>query len=551
VSSRRPSLFGPLVWWELVLLARRGHAARARVVLLYSLLLAIILCIFWWTYPSSPMSLFRGTATLMPLGVAAELGQSLAFVLLQAQILLVAVITPAYAAATIAYEKDRQTLPLLLITDLTDREIVWGKTAGRLLFVLSVILTGTPVLFVTLFFGGVDLQFLAAGYALIGGTAILAAAIGISAACHSPDSRTALVRAYGLALILIGGLFIPPFVLASPFAMLSYTRMNYISEPLRVAFGFGYPIGQITLAFVLMVEATRGLRTPGATAGALERTEYPEPPRGRPVPVVLEPSQAPLRPLPPIDDSDPVLWKERHSGRTGFLPMLDTPVRWLGAIFTVIAVMLFATGAWELVKRALRALDPLEAARMLGQGSDPPDNGGNLMMAAGVFAAGLYLLPLAVGVTGAVAGERHRGTLDSLLTTLLTRRAILRSKARAHIEGGVIFAAGALTGVGCGFGVDGGVWLGLSAMVALAAAFALVVAVGAWLSVRCATPVRAFRLCLPAVVGAIGLPVLVHNEVVWDRVAPSVNVGFSVAALCMVAAIVFWWRAEVDLERGE
>ena len=32
---------------------------------------------------------------------------------------------------------------------------------------------------------------------------------------------------------------------------------------------------------------------------------------------------------------------------------------------------------------------------------------------------------------------------------------------RAHAEGGLVFAAGALTGVGCGFGADGGVPLGL------------------------------------------------------------------------------------------
>ena len=59
-----------------------------------------------------------------------------------------------------------------------------------------------------------------------------------------------------------------------------------------------------------------------------------------------------------------MLWKERHTGRTRKLPVLDTPVRWLGGLFTLIAVMLFATGGWQLVKRALWAMDPVEAERL-------------------------------------------------------------------------------------------------------------------------------------------------------------------------------------------
>ena len=39
---RRSALFGPLVWWELVRLARKGHATRARVLVLYVLLLAVV-----------------------------------------------------------------------------------------------------------------------------------------------------------------------------------------------------------------------------------------------------------------------------------------------------------------------------------------------------------------------------------------------------------------------------------------------------------------------------------------------------------------------------
>ena len=57
---------------------------------------------------------------------------------------------------SLSEEKDRHTLPLLLTTQLTDREIVWGKAAARVLFVLAAVAAGAPVLVLTLFFGGVD-----------------------------------------------------------------------------------------------------------------------------------------------------------------------------------------------------------------------------------------------------------------------------------------------------------------------------------------------------------------------------------------------------------
>jgi hypothetical protein len=219
-------------------------------------------------------------------------------------------------------------------------------------------------------------------------------------------------------------------------------------------------------------------------------------------------------------------------------------------MFAVIAFGLFVTGGFTLVQRAVRALDPVEAERMARRGSEPPDGGGGMMVAAGVLAAGLYLVPLAVGVTGCVAGERYRATLDSLLVTLLPRRKVLRSKVRAHAEGGLVFGVGALTGVACGFGADGGVRLGLAAMAAAAAGFWLVAALGAWLSVRCATPVRAFRLCLPAVVLAVGWPVLARNAIDWRDTAGVVSVLAWTAVGLAVAGAVLWWRAEAGLERG-
>jgi ABC-type transport system involved in multi-copper enzyme maturation permease subunit len=544
-TSRLNQLFGPLVWWELVRLARKGDMHRARTLLLYSLFLATVLFAFWWSFPASPISMFFG-----PAGFAGKFVDNLALVLLEAQLLLVFAITPAYAAAAIAEEKDRRTLALLLTTELTDREIVWGKAVARVLFVLMAVAAGIPVLALTLLFGGVSMEFLLAGYALTTGTVILCAAIGVSAACHAPDSRGALIRAYSYAAAIVAGVLIPPLVLLSPFAMLVYHSLEMTSGVLRALFGFAYPIGQTLIACAIMVEATRNLRRAGPAVDPPQPTAYPEPPRGRAVlmmPIILD--HAP-EPLPPVDDADPVLWKERQSWRTPS-PILGRTARLLGAVFTIAAVTLFAIGGFRLIQRAIHALDPLEAEKLLSRGPQPPDPAGSMLIAAGVFASGLYLVPLAVGVTGCIARERFRQTLDMLLATPLSRWHMLRSKVKAHTERGLAFAGGAAAALGAGFGADGGAWFGLAALVAYATGVGMVLGLSTWLSVRCATPVRAFRLCMPAVVAVVSLPVLVWYLTQWEDTTRSVEALAWTAGAFALVGVLFWWRAGVELERGE
>jgi hypothetical protein len=128
---------------------------------------------------------------------------------------------------------------------------------------------------------------------------------------------------------------------------------------------------------------------------------------------------------------------------------------------------------------------------------------------------------------------------------------MLWSKVRAHSETGLAFGVGAATAVACGFGADGGARLGFAALAALASGFAFVAALAVWSSVRCATPMRAFRYALPAIVAAIGLPVLVRSQIDWEHIGISLEVFSWAAGICAVLAVGFWWRAGMELERGE
>ncbi len=534
MTPRRTSPFGPLVWWELARLARGGHVTRSRVLFLYALLLTIIVFVFVRSYPASPLPYLLGHAEF-PASRAADLWRVLTLVLFQVQLLLVAVFTPALATAALSEEKDRRTLPLLLTTALSDREIVWGKALARVLFVLAAVATGLPVFLFLFVHSGVPRELIIAGYTLTAGTATLSTAIGIVAACQSADTRSALVRAYGLSALLVFGLLIPPLVFVSPFAMFAYIS-TASDASMRWAIAFGYPLIQAMLAGGLLVRATHALRCPGATAGPHAPTAFPEPPRGRPVPVIFAPAIAELPPLPPVSDAAPVLWKERHASRLAY-PMPARMVWGLGTAMACVALLLFVAGGWLLLERAVQALDPDEAERLLNRSTGRPDRASTLLRTAGVLASALYLLPLAVGVTGCVAGERLRGTLDSLLCTPLRRGQILRSKVQAHTERGLVFAGGAIAAFSAGFGIENGLHAGLQAVAVFAAGVVLIVGLGSWLTVRCATPVRAFRLCLPAVVAVVAVPVLTTQLLAW-------------ATALAIAGALLWWRAGVELERG-
>jgi ABC-type Na+ efflux pump permease subunit len=557
VRSSTSSLFGPLVWWELKRLARLGHVTRVGILVLYTLLLAFLAFTFWKAYPAGPGDLLRDIAGLLR-GVwpsdterarqLTEFTRQLPLVLFEAQLLLIAAIAPAYAAATVSEEKDRHTLELLLTTQLTDRELVWGKAVARVLFLLLADAAGVPVLLLTVYFGGVDLAFIAAGYALTAGTILLSTAIGVSAACHAPASRAALVGAYGRSAAFVFGIVVPPLVLLSPFAMLVLYRVSSGDAALRVMAGFGYPLAQAVVAGMLLAGATRAIRKPGPTAGPPEPTAYPEPPRGRAVWVLSDADEEPA-PLPPIADADPVLWKERHAGRISPVPVLDRPVEVLGKLVAVAVFILFALGGFQLVARAMQVIDPAEAERLLQRGSRPPDSAGWVLVSAGVLASGAYLVPLAVGVTGCVAGERVRGTLDALLLTTLDRRGIVWSKVRAHAERGLLFAGAAGAALGAGYAADGGMKLGLAAVAAFAGGVVFVAGLGVWLSVRRATPVEAFRLCLPAVLVVIGLPILVWNGNDWNGVRPLEVLAWSAVAFTLVG-LALGWRAGAGLKRG-
>ncbi|VTR95611.1 ABC transporter permease protein OS=Bacillus sp. TS-2 GN=BTS2_3566 PE=4 SV=1 [Gemmata massiliana] len=544
-------LFGSLAAWELRRIARRGLATRVRLILLYTLLLAFLAFATFWFQHLSARDVFFGRPGVLAPAELARFANFFALTLLEAQLVAVVALAPALAASSVSEEKYRQTLPLLLITLLTDREIVFGKAVGRIAFLLAALFAGLPVLMITQFFGGVSPAFLAAAYAVTTGTVVLCAAIGVSAACYAPDLRSAVLRAYTRIALFVCGAFVPPFVLASPFVVLAMLAGEPMTETQFLALALGYPLLQVLVGSLFLINAVRALRLRDATAGPPPATAYPEPPKPA-EPPLLQPEDEVPPDLPPIDAGDPVLWKERCVGwRPKWAPLVLS--KFMGFVAGAVAIGLFACGMWIFLARVAKGFDPSEIERYPGQPSGL-ETGGWLLVAAGVFAGGRYLLPLAVGLSGAIAGERFRGTLDVLLTTTLDRRAVLRAKVQAQGERGTVFGAVAVAAVGTAFIADAGIRVGLAAAGLTAVAMALVVAVGAWLTVRCSSDARAFRLLLPVTMLVVGWPVFVWNLLRGETPVPPQILFWGLvgaACVCSVAGLVFWIHATHVLSRGE
>lgn len=92
---------------------------------------------------------------------------------------LVLFFAPILCASSITTEKDRRTFLVLLVTDLTNWEIVFGKLASSLLQLFVLVLAAVPVFALTSLLGGASVRQILFMVALTLATAVAAGALGI------------------------------------------------------------------------------------------------------------------------------------------------------------------------------------------------------------------------------------------------------------------------------------------------------------------------------------------------------------------------------------
>lgn len=144
---RYPFLFaGPVFARELVTAPRRPRLYIYRSV--YAASLVLLMCTAWLIQ--------AGAQVIRNVGDMAQFGSILFQLLVPLQLSLVGFFAALSTASSVAQEKDRGTLILLLMTRMSNSELVLGKLMASLLNVFVMLAAGLPVFMLTLLFGGIS-----------------------------------------------------------------------------------------------------------------------------------------------------------------------------------------------------------------------------------------------------------------------------------------------------------------------------------------------------------------------------------------------------------
>lgn len=129
-----------------------------------------------------------------------QIGKSLFSGLTVLECILCGLIAPALTAGAVSIEREQQTLDLLLLTRLSNMNILLGKLLSALSFVGMILLCALPVASISFLLGGVDPGQLVWSAALIFTTACFFSTIALHCSVRYPRTSTAVAVAYCLCL---------------------------------------------------------------------------------------------------------------------------------------------------------------------------------------------------------------------------------------------------------------------------------------------------------------------------------------------------------------
>lgn len=164
---------------------------------------ATALTVYWIASASHHYS---GGAPDEPLGGTVFLALALA------QLTLMLLIVPGYAAATLTVEREKGTLELVQASLLGPADVVSGKLLAAYAYTLMLLLSSLPVASWCLMLGGLDLLDILLAYSYLGNVALGAIALGLLVAAFQRKTAAAFSATTGL--LLLGLIGLPALLLA-------------------------------------------------------------------------------------------------------------------------------------------------------------------------------------------------------------------------------------------------------------------------------------------------------------------------------------------------
>src|SRR5260370_36933600 len=108
----------------------------------------------------------------------ARFGSTLFQIVAPLQLALALFFAPLLTATAVSQEKDRRTLVLLLMTNLSNSELVLGKLFASLLQVMVLLTAAAPLFFLIALFGGISYGPIGWVYLVTAGTDVGAGSLG-------------------------------------------------------------------------------------------------------------------------------------------------------------------------------------------------------------------------------------------------------------------------------------------------------------------------------------------------------------------------------------
>jgi ABC-type transport system involved in multi-copper enzyme maturation permease subunit len=224
------------------------------------------------------------------IGVLSRFGSVLYWMFAMLQLTLMLFFAPLFTAAAVSYEKDRRTFTLLLMTDLSDLEIVLGKLIAGLLNILIILGASVGLMALCTLFGGISFGQVANLFAVTAASGVAGGALGLLVALWRDRTFQSISLTILLVVFSVAG--VEAFAIAFPTLEFMGVPLVEVLNPYRAMLAVLYPSSaeltgvvrtssvvyiacRLTFAALLVTFGTWKLRTwnPGRSEPREEREE--------------------------------------------------------------------------------------------------------------------------------------------------------------------------------------------------------------------------------------------------------------------------------------
>jgi ABC-type transport system involved in multi-copper enzyme maturation permease subunit len=239
---------GPIIAREVITAPRpiRFYVARASYV-------GLLFVLMWTAWQS-----LIGWRDVREFGVIARFGGILYGMFAILQLTLILFFAPLFTAASIAHEKDRRTFILLLMTDLSDLEIVLGKLIAGLMNILAALAAGVGMLSLCTLFGGISFGQVATLFAVTASSGVAGGAMGLVVALWRDRSFQSISLTILMVVFSVTG--VEAFARAFPTVSAFGIPVAEVLNPYRALLAVLYPrsnelggvVGASSLIYILV-----------------------------------------------------------------------------------------------------------------------------------------------------------------------------------------------------------------------------------------------------------------------------------------------------------